>query len=122
LHIQRRSLKFFDAIRRHGSVREAARQLFIDSSALNRQLLSLEAEVGTPLFGCLSRGQKLTPAGEIFARYVITVLQDEERLAGELNELQTDYRCKIMLMSVEGLSSGLTRDAGLLIVPVRFAA
>ncbi|MGI6853808.1 LysR family transcriptional regulator [Mesorhizobium sp. 1B3] len=111
LHIQRRSLKFFDAIRRHGSIREAARQLFIDSSALNRQLLALEAEVGTPLFERLSRGLKLTPAGEIFARHVITVLQDEERLASELNELQTDYRGKIMLQSVEGLSAGLVAPA-----------
>jgi DNA-binding transcriptional LysR family regulator len=67
--------------------------------------------VGTPLFERLSRGLKLTPAGEIFARHVITVLQDEERLAGELNELQTDYRGKIMLMSVEGLSSGLVAPA-----------
>ena len=63
--------------------------------------------MGTPLFERLSRGLKLTPAGEIFARHVITVLQDEERLVGELNELQTDYRGKIMLMSVEGLSAGL---------------
>ncbi|MCW0000105.1 LysR family transcriptional regulator [Pararhizobium sp. YC-54] len=107
LQIDWRTLKFFDAIRRYGSIREAARRLFIDSSALNRQLLSLEKEVGMPLFERLPRGLKLTAAGEIFARHVVTVLQDEERLASELDELKGDYRGEIRLMSVEGLSAGL---------------
>ena len=33
---------YFDAIRRAGSVREAARRLNVASSAVNRQLLKLE--------------------------------------------------------------------------------
>ncbi|PHP17682.1 LysR family transcriptional regulator, partial [Sphingobium sp. IP1] len=41
---------YFDAIRRAGSIREAARRLNVASSAVNRQLLKLEAELGTPLF------------------------------------------------------------------------
>lgn len=74
---------------------------------MNRQLLALEREVGTPLFERLSRGLELTPAGQIFARHVITVLQDEERLEVELDQLRGDYRSEIRLMSVEGLTSGL---------------
>lgn len=94
-------------IRRCGSIREAGRRLFIDSSALNRQLLALETELGTPLFERLPRGLKLTEAGEIFARHVVAVLQDGERVASELDALRGDYRGNITLMSVEGLSTDL---------------
>lgn len=61
---------YFDAVARHGSIRKAAEQLFIASSALNRRILELEAELGTPLFERLPRGVKLTAAGEIFFHYV----------------------------------------------------
>jgi DNA-binding transcriptional LysR family regulator len=75
---------YFDAIRRAGSVREAARRLNIASSAVNRQLLKLEAELGTPLFERLPTGLKLTHAGTVFARHVMSVLQDAERFRSEL--------------------------------------
>jgi DNA-binding transcriptional LysR family regulator len=50
MHIHARSLAYFDMIRRCGSIREAARRLHLASSAVNRQLLQLEEEFGTPLF------------------------------------------------------------------------
>ena len=50
MHIHARELASFDMIRRAGSIRAAARQLHITASAVNRQLLQLEDEVGTPLF------------------------------------------------------------------------
>lgn len=62
---------YFDAIRRAGSVREAARRLNVASSAVNRQLLKLEAELGTPLFERLPAGLKLTHAGAAFARHAL---------------------------------------------------
>lgn len=78
-HIHARSLRYFDAIRRCGSIREAARQLHVASSAVKRQLLKLEAEVGTPLFERFASGLALTAAGEVFARHVISVMQDARR-------------------------------------------
>ena len=50
MHIHSRALKYFDMIQRCGSIREAARRLHVSSSAVNRQLLQLEGEVGSPLF------------------------------------------------------------------------
>ena len=70
------------------SIREAARQLHLASSAVNRQLLQLEAQVGSPLFERMPGGLKMTAAGELFSRHVITVLQDERRLASELDMLK----------------------------------
>jgi DNA-binding transcriptional LysR family regulator len=88
MHIHARSIRYFDMIRRAGSIREAARRLHVASSAVNRQLLLLEEEIGTPLFERLPTGLRLTAAGEAFSRHVITVLQDEHRLATELDLLR----------------------------------
>jgi DNA-binding transcriptional LysR family regulator len=75
-------------IRRCGSIREASRRLNISSSALNRQLLQLEDELDMPLFERLPQGLRLTPVGEMLARHVMAMLQDMQRLEGELAALK----------------------------------
>ncbi len=102
--IHARSIRYFDAIRRAGSIREAARQLHVDSSAVNRQLLNLEEEIGTPLFERLPSGLRLTEAGRIFARHVLTVLQDEQRAKAEIERLMGIEGGEVKLGAVEGLS------------------
>ena len=56
MRIHAAALLYFDAVRRAGSIREAARRLNVASSAVNRQILKLEAEVGAPLFDRLPGG------------------------------------------------------------------
>jgi len=107
MHIHARAIKYFDMIRRCGSIREAARRLHVASSALNRQLLQLEEEVGSPLFERMPAGLRLTPAGEVFSRHVITVLQDEQRLATELELLRGVRRGSLSVAAVEGLNADL---------------
>lgn len=107
MHIHARSLTYFDMIRRCGSIREAARRLHVASSAINRQLLKLEEEVGAELFDRLPNGLKLTAAGEIFASHVITVLQDEQRLASELDGLRGLRRGELTVLAVQGMNSEL---------------
>ncbi|MEX8194947.1 LysR family transcriptional regulator [Comamonas guangdongensis] len=107
MHIHARGLLYFDAIRRNGSIRGAARQLFIDASAVNRQLLQLEQELGFALFERLSSGLQLTPAGELFARHATRVLQDAEWLENELDMLRGLQRGKVHVVGVESLHSAL---------------
>lgn len=107
MRIHARSLHYFDMIRRCGSIRGAARLLNITASAANRQLLALEEEVGAPLFERLSSGLRLTAAGELFAHHVITVLQDAQRLGGDLDNLRGLRRGSLHIMAVEGLQSTL---------------
>jgi DNA-binding transcriptional LysR family regulator len=102
--IQSRALRHFDVIRRCGSIRQAARQLHISSSALNRQLLALESQVGAPLFERLTTGLRLTPAGEVFARHVIHVIQDEERMSIEMQALAGLQAGHVHLVTVEALT------------------
>ncbi|ATP19979.1 MULTISPECIES: LysR family transcriptional regulator [Sphingobium] len=101
---------YFDAIRRAGSVREAARRLNVASSAVNRQLLKLEEELGTPLFDRLPGGLKLTHAGATFARHAIEVLQDAERVRSELEAMQGLRSGHVEIAAVEALTSGLLPD------------
>ena len=103
--IHYRAIGYFEAVRRWGSVREAARQLDVAASAVNRQVLKFESEAGMKLFDRLPEGMKLTPAGEIFARHAIAVLQDEKRLAGEFDALRGLRRGEVTIAAAESLNA-----------------
>ncbi|MES2259628.1 MAG: LysR family transcriptional regulator [Pseudomonadota bacterium] len=105
MHLHSRALLHFETIRRANSIREAARQLHLSSSALNRQLLALESEIGHPLFERLPGGLKLTHAGEILSRHVITVMQDAQRMTQDLDALRGVRRGVVDLLTVESLTA-----------------
>lgn len=60
-----RFLRYFMAVGRLGSIRKAAEELNVSASAIDRQILAAEAELGMPLFERLPTGLRLTAAGEI---------------------------------------------------------
>ena len=60
-----RFLRYFLAVGRLGSIRKAADELNVSASAIDRQILNVEAEIGMPLFERLPTGLRLTAAGEI---------------------------------------------------------
>jgi DNA-binding transcriptional LysR family regulator len=103
LRIHAAALRYFDAVRRAGSIREAARRLNVASSAVNRQILGLEAEIGHKLFERLPAGLKLTAAGEIVAHHVIGLLRDAERVEAELDAILGLRAGHIELLTLEGL-------------------
>ncbi len=111
LRIHAAALSYFDAVRRAGSIRAAARRLNVASSAVNRQILSLESEVGTQLFERLPAGLKLTAAGEILAHHVITVLRDAERTESELDALHGLRAGSVELVTLEGLCHRIVPSA-----------
>lgn len=104
-HLHSRALRYFDMIRRCGSIREAARRLHVSSSAVNRQLLQLESELGAPLFERLPGGLRLSAAGEALSRHVITVLQDAQRLSADLDALEGVRRGAVEVTCVEALTA-----------------
>lgn len=59
-----RWLRLFLVIAHHGSVSRAAEELDLTQSGLSRQLASLEAYLGHPLFERHGRGMELTDAGQ----------------------------------------------------------
>lgn len=60
-----RFLRYFLTVGRLGSIRKAADELNVSASAIDRQILNVEADLGMPLFERLSTGLRLTAAGEI---------------------------------------------------------
>jgi DNA-binding transcriptional LysR family regulator len=103
LRIHAATLHYFDAVRRDGSIRAAARRLNVASSAVNRQILALEQDVRTPLFERLPAGLKLTAAGEVLAGHVIGVLRDAERVQSALDALKGLQAGHVELVTLEGL-------------------
>jgi len=104
MRIHSAAIRYFDAVRRAGSIRGGARQLNVASSAVNRQILKLEQEFDAPLFERQSTGLKLTEAGELFARHVTTILQDAGRFEDELALIKGGGRGEIAVAAVEGLT------------------
>lgn len=60
-----RFLRYFMVVGRLGSIRKAAEELNISASAIDRQILRAESDLGVPLFERLPTGLRLTAAGEV---------------------------------------------------------
>jgi DNA-binding transcriptional LysR family regulator len=97
------SLRFFTAVARHGSIREAAEDLHIAQSALSRQIHKLEQDFGVPLLQRHARGVSLTSAGEIFLRYARSSLRQVEKVRSELDALKGLRRGTITIYAIESL-------------------
>ena len=95
-------IRYFDEVVRQGSIRRAADRLNVAPSAINRQILKLEDELGTPLFERLPRGLRLTAAGEILVESVRRWQQDYGRARAQLEELRGLRRGHITVAVVEG--------------------
>lgn len=104
LRLHSAAIRYFEAVRRAGSIRAAARELNVVSSAVNRQILKLEDELGAQLFERQSSGLKLTEAGELLARHVTTTLQDASRFEDELALFKGGMRGDISVVTAEGLN------------------
>ena len=105
MRIHAPAIRYFDAVRKAGSIREAARRLNVASAAVNRQILKLEAEIGMPLFERLPGGLKLSSAGEVLTRHVAIVLRDADRARSELAALKGASTGRVEVVAVEGLSA-----------------
>jgi len=62
------ALRAFEAASRHGSFKDAARELGLTPTAISHQVKRLETRLGLPLFERLHRALLLTPAGETLAK------------------------------------------------------
>ena len=77
-------LRIFHSVASAGSFTHAGQMLTLSQSAVSRQILKLEQEVGSPLFERNARGLTLTTVGEMLARHVMNVLQDLDRFRSDV--------------------------------------
>jgi DNA-binding transcriptional LysR family regulator len=80
-------LRYFDHVARQGSIRKAAEALSVASSAVNRQILRLEDEIGVPLFERSRAGVRPTAAGELLLRHVRETQIEFQRAQAEIASL-----------------------------------
>jgi DNA-binding transcriptional LysR family regulator len=71
-----RQLQFFVAAAEAGSVSGAARVLSISQSSVTEAILSLEGDLGVPLFDRQARGLLITHKGSAFLRHARKILAD----------------------------------------------
>lgn len=97
------ALFYFREVTRVGSVRRAAAALNVAASALNRQILKLEDELGTPLFDRLPGGMRLTVAGELLLRHVTATLHDFDHLRAEIDDLKEARSGQVSIAALDSL-------------------
>jgi DNA-binding transcriptional LysR family regulator len=106
-----RLLTYVDAVARHGSIRKAADALNVASSALNRQILDLESDVGSALFERLPRGVRLTAAGEVFLTYARQALSELKSAESQIEQLRGLVRGQVAIAAVESVAGELLPSA-----------
>lgn len=98
------SLRYFEEVVRQGSLRKAAQRLHVAASAVNRQILKLEDELGVPLFERLPRGLRLSPAGELMLYQVRQWQRDERQMLETLGDIRGTGCAEIRIATVESLT------------------
>jgi DNA-binding transcriptional LysR family regulator len=101
-----RLLRYLDEVTRSGSIRKAANRLNVASSAINRQILSLEQEIGSPIFERLPRGLRLTTAGELLIGHVRQTLKEHERVRTRIEALKGLRRGDVTIVTTTGIAGG----------------
>jgi DNA-binding transcriptional LysR family regulator len=96
-------LRYFDHVARQGSIRKAAETLSVASSAVNRQILRLEDEIGVPLFERSRSGVQPTAAGELLLRHVRETQNEFQRARAEIASLGGAVSGTVRIISLESM-------------------
>jgi DNA-binding transcriptional LysR family regulator len=101
-----RLLKYLDEVARLGSIRKASARLNVASSAINRQILALENELGAPIFERMPRRLRLTATGEVLIAHVRDTLKSHQRVESHIEALKGLTRGEVTIATMNGLAAG----------------
>jgi LysR family nitrogen assimilation transcriptional regulator len=104
-----RELRYFVQVARAGSLSRASAVLNVAQSALSRQLMKLEDELGVVLLVRHGRGVRLTRAGTTLLEHAYAVLLQIDQIAGVMRTPDPRFAGHVAL--------GVPPAAGLLIAP-----
>ncbi|GAB2681328.1 LysR family transcriptional regulator [Nocardia goodfellowii] len=106
-----RLLQYIDEVARLGSIRAAGARLHVAPSAINRQILLLEAELEQRLFERLPRGMRPTPAGEALLAHIRGTLRQYRETVADIRDLQALGSGEVVIATMTGLASGVVATA-----------
>src|SRR5438477_1086106 len=92
-----RQLEILQAIAETGSFTACGRKLHVSQSAISRQILLLEAELGEPLFLRVGRQVRMTPAAESLVQLGQRVFLDVRDTVGAITDRTRELRGTLRL-------------------------
>ena len=93
-----RQLEIIRAIAETGSFTAAGEKLHVSQSAISRQILLLEDELGEPVFHRIGRRIRITPAGESLLQLSNRVFQDLDETVAAISDKQESLRGTMRLV------------------------
>ncbi|HEY6361971.1 MAG TPA: LysR family transcriptional regulator [Vicinamibacterales bacterium] len=93
-----RQLEIIRAIADSGSFTAAGEKLHVSQSAVSRQILLLEEELGEPVFHRIGRRIRITPAGESLLQLSNRVFQDLQETVSAISDKQESLRGTMRLV------------------------
>lgn len=101
-----KALRYLAAVAQLGSVQAAAREVSISASAIDRQIMMLEEDLGVPLFERLPRGMRLTAAGELLLALSQRWKTDLNRTLSDVKQLQGISHGQLRLAAMDSHTNG----------------
>jgi DNA-binding transcriptional LysR family regulator len=109
--VQLQQLSYFVAVAEVRHFTQAAETLRVAQPSLSKQIRTLEAELGAPLFSRARGNITLTPAGEALLPLARRILADVETARREVQDLTGLRRGRVRLGATPSLFAGLLADA-----------
>ncbi len=100
-HLQ--TLRLIEVVARAGSIRKAAEDANLTSSALNRRIQQFEREFGCQVFERLPRGVRLNPASELLIQHIRTQSSDLARVQSHVADLSGERRGHVTIACSQAL-------------------
>lgn len=108
-------LRVIDAVRRHGSVTAAAKELRYTQPSISHHLSRLEAQLGARLVQRVGRGVRITPAGRLLADRAAEIIGRVDSATAELAALVGLNTGRVRLAGFNSVMSSLVPQAASLL-------
>lgn len=103
-----RAMEVFVAVVETGSMSAAAQRLSASPSGISQQIANLEQALGVKLLDRQARPIALTPAGYLFERHALSILDEVKLARTELMELRLSSLPRLRLAMIDDLDVILT--------------
>lgn len=101
-------IEVFTAIAEEASISAAARRLGASPSSVSQQLTNLETAVATTLIDRSARPLICTPAGELFRRRALTIINEAEQAKAELAAADLAQMSRFRIGVIEDFDADVT--------------
>jgi DNA-binding transcriptional LysR family regulator len=105
-----RFLRYFFEVARLGSIRKASEHLNVSASAIDRQILTAEKELGIALFERMPSGLAPTAAGELLLSTAKNWLKEFTRLQAQMEDLRGLRRGHVTIAVIDALAKGFVPE------------